>query len=233
MATVPAVQLDSRIPIQVHKWIDLAKSLQQCDTPEKRRQLGALHAKFAEERRDNEEAMKVCVAPILKRERDARAPYKVIIDTCSVWERYVEGIMSGYDREERRKAMEKQAEANRKAEERNRLAEAKAEEHGTEPVRTAPKIVETVEKTVRNDDGSSSTKKPVKRWYMDGFLHDDDLSKIKMTDPRMAKVEREHMLLNVKAIDKAVKDGGKEDALKAQGIIVYDDFEYTGRGAKS
>jgi len=248
MATVPAVPNNVEISLidipptlliamrklspEERRIVAYCWSIQQCDTPEQRRALGTHHAWLASRRRAMEAAQREAAAPHVKAAGQARAAFDASIQLYSGSEKAVERAMGAYDREERMKALREQMEANRKAELSNQKAEKKAEQEGTEPVRQAPAIVETVEKTVKSEDGSSSTKKPVKRWYMDGFLQTDDLSKVLMNDPRMAKVERGNMLLNVKRINDLVKQGGNEDALKAQGIIVYDDFEYTGR-AKS
>ena len=41
------------------------------------------------------------------------------------------------------------------------------------------------------------------------------------------------MVVNMSRINKAVAMGGNEEALKAQGIVVYKDFDYVGRGSRS
>ncbi len=223
---------DPRIPVQVHRLIDLARAIQHCKTPEDRARLAELHTKFAQERRDNEDAKDAAMAPILKKERDTRAPFMVVIQTCELWEKYCKTRMSAYDQEQLRLARLKQEEENRKVAERNAKIIEKAEAAGTAPITVAPKVVDTVAKTIQTDIGAS-TRKTVKRWRLKGLGPDEDVAKVLASDPRAQLIERENLLINASRINGLVKLGGHEAALAAQGIEVYEEFDYSGRGGKS
>jgi len=231
MATLPIVH-DPRIPVQVHKLIDLAKAIQHCKTPEDRATLHTVHQKLSAERRENEEALEICLAPILKRERETRAPYKLVIETCALWIQFCKQRMQAYDAEVNRLARLKQEEENRKAAERNRQITQKAEASGTEPILVAPKIVEIVPKTMRSEEGTT-TRKTVKRWRFKGQGPDEDCEKWVGNDPRLAGLSKDNMLVNVKRINQLVKLGGNEKELEAQGIEVYEEYDYAARGGRS
>jgi hypothetical protein len=138
--------------------------------------------------------------------------------------------MKAYDREQVRIAREKQEEENRKTAAANAKAIEKAEEKGVAPITKAPKIIETAApKTVVTEDGASSTRRKVKLWRFVGVGQDEDYSKLFAHDPRLAKLDRQFLLPNIPRINQAVKMGGNEAELLAQGIEVYEDYDYTAR----
>ena len=218
---------------EVRGLVELAQRIQRITTPEQRAEVGRLHAKISQERRDNAELMEAVSKPLYKKYQDARAPFKLAVDTCLLWEQHCENSMKAYDREQVRIAREKQEEENRRTAAANAKAVEKAEEKGVAPITKAPKIIETAApKTVVTEDGASSTRRKVKLWRFVGVTQDEDPSKLLASDSRLAKLSREFLLPNITRINQAVKMGGNEAALLEQGIEVYEDFDYTGRGAR-
>lgn len=235
VSTIPVTNVHkSSLTPEVRGLVQLAQQIQRITTPEQRADVGKLHAKIAQERRDNEELMESVGKPLYKKYQDARAPFKLAVETCTLWERHCENSMKAYDREQVRIAREKQEEENRKTAAANAKAIEKAEEKGVAPITKAPKIIETAApKTVVTEDGASSTRRKVKLWRFVGVGQDEDPAKIMAHDPRLAKLDRQFLLPNITRINQAVKMGGNEAELLAQGIEVYEDFDYTGRGARS
>lgn len=221
------------LPEKIRKLVALAQQIQRITTKEERERVGKFHAEISQERRDNEELMESVGKPLYRKYMDARAPFKLAVDTCTLWERHCENAMKAYDREQVRIARERQEEENRKTAAANAKAIEKAEEKGVAPITKAPKIIETdAPKTVVTDDGASSTRRKVKLWRFVGVAQDEDPAKILASDSRLAKLSREFLLPNISRINQAVKMGGNEEQLLAQGIEVYEDFDYTGRGAR-
>lgn len=230
--SAPAVRTPV-LPMEIRSLVDLAKQIQRITTPEERGHVALLHAKFAAERRDNEAMQKEVLAPILKLERDTRAPFKLAVDTCQLWETHCENSLRVYDREQVRLARVKQEEENRKTAAANAAAVQRAEEKGVAPITRAPKIIETnAPKVVKSEEGLSSSRREVTLWRFVGVTQDEDPSKILASDVRLAKLGREFLLPNITRINQAVKMGGNEAELLAQGIEVYKDFDYTGRGGR-
>lgn len=215
---------------EVRGLVQLAQQIQRITTPEQRAEVGKLHAKISQERRDNEELMESVGKPLYRKYMDARAPFKLAVDTCTLWERHCENSMKAYDQEQVRKDRERQAAENAKTAQANQQAIAAAEEKGVAPIIKAPKIIETAApKTVVTEDGASSSRRKVKLWRFVGVTQDEDPSKLLGNDQRLAKLGREFLLPNITRINKAVAMGGNEAELLAQGIEVYEDFDYTGR----
>lgn len=218
---------------EVRGLVELAQRIQRITTPEQRAEVGRLHAKISQERRDNAELMEAVSKPLYKKYQDARAPFKLAVDTCQLWETHCENSMKAWDREQVRIARQKQDEENRRTNNANNKAIEKAEETGVAPVIKAPKIIETAApKTVVTEDGASSSRRKVKLWKFAGVGQDEDPSKLLGNDPRLAKLNREFLLPNISRINKAVAMGGNEAALLEQGIEVYEDFDYTGRSGR-
>ncbi len=215
---------------EVRGLVQLAQQIQRISTPEQRAEVGKLHAKIAQERRDNEELMESVGKPLYRKYMDARAPFKLAVDTCTLWERHCEHAMKAWDREQVRIAREKQEEENRKTAAANAKAIEKAEEKGVAPITKAPKIIETAApKTVVAEDGASSSRRKVKLWRFVGVTQDEDPSRLLASDSRLAKLSREFLIPHITRINQAVKMGGNEAELLAQGIEVYEDFDYTAR----
>jgi hypothetical protein len=231
--TTTAVTLvDERIPVPVRRLVDLAKAISTIDTKEQREQVGQLHAQLGAERRETERRQKADpeLAKALKRVEDLRVPYKLTISTLDEWETFVSKRMGAYDREEIRKARERQQAANAKTEEKNALATAKAEETGVKPVLKAPTIVAPPPKTIKTEDGLSSSRKTVKTFRIDGIGPDEKLEKLPANDPRLIKIDRRNLLVNVSQIKKLAQLPAMEQLLKEQGIIVEEEFDYNSRG---
>lgn len=218
---------------EVRGLVELAQRIQRITTPEQRAEVGKLHAKISQERRDNAELMEAVGKPLYKKYQDARAPFKLAVDTCLLWEQHCERAMSAYDREQIRLDRLRQEEENRRTNAANEKAIEKAEEKGVAPIIKAPKIIETAApKTVVTEDGASSSRRKVKLWRFAGVGQDEDPAKLLGNDPRLAKLNREFLLPNISRINKAVAMGGNEAALLEQGIEVYEDFDYTGRSGR-
>ena len=211
---------------EVRGLVELAQRIQRITTPEQRAEVGRLHAKISQERRDNAELMEAVSKPLYKKYQDARAPFKLAVDTCQLWETHCENSMKAWDREQVRIARQKQDEENRRTNNANNKAIEKAEEKGVAPIIKAPKIIETAApKTVVTEDGSSSSRRTVKTWTVQGVGPDEDLTRIPASDPRLASIDRANLVLNMTRINQLVRAGEVPT-----GITVYDDYDYTGRG---
>ena len=224
--------IDERVPVPIRRLIDLAKAVSTIESAERRKEVGELHARLGWERRTTEEQKKndAELQRAIKRVDDLRAPYTLTIDTLTQWEHFIKDKMQAFDRAALQKAREQQARVNAKTDEKNEQIEEKSADLGVKPVLKAPPIVMTPPKTVKTDDGVSSSRKVVFVFRIDGVGQDEDLTKLLGNDPRLAKIDDSLFLLNVGEIKKQVKSPALHGYLRQQGILIEEEFDYTSRG---
>lgn len=176
-------------------------------------------------RKKLERDMAIAVKPTLEKEAQIRKPFHLDIGTLKAIEAFTMSKIQAWDREELRKARERQAAQNLRIEEQNKDAAAKADAKGLPlPMMKAPAVVQVSESTVKTEEGSAK-RKLVKAWTIHGVDLGDpqdkkELAKLPASDPRLKDVERSNLVLNVKLLDSLV-ELGQEPA----GIIIFDDVE--------
>lgn len=224
--------IDERVPVPVRRLIDLAKAVSTIESAERRTEVGELHARLGSERRATEDQKKndLELQRAIKKVDELRAPYTLTIDTLTKWEDFIKGKLQAFDRVALQKAREQQAKVNARTDEKNEQIEAKSAELGIKPVLKAPAIVTATPKTVKTEEGASSSRKVVYVFRIDGVGQDEDLTKLLGSDPRLAKIDDALFVLNVAEIKKQVKSPALHSFLRQQGILIEEEFDYTSRG---
>jgi hypothetical protein len=224
--------VDERVPVKVRRLIDLAKAVTTIETVDQRKSVGELHAQLGAERRDTQRQQKedVTLLSAMKKVEELRAPYTITIKTLDDWETFVSKRMGTYDTQQLRLAREQQAKMNVRTDTRNTEIIAKAEETGVRPILKAAPIVVAVAKTIKTDDGLSSSRKVVKTCTLPGLGPDERFEKLPANDPRCLKIDRSNLLVNCPQLKKLANIAGMEEMLRAQGLLVEEEFDYTSRG---
>jgi hypothetical protein len=229
----PALELvDERVPVKVRRLIDLAKAVTTIETVDQRTSAGELHAQLGAERRETQRQQKedVQLLSMMKKVEELRAPYTITIKTLDDWETFVSKRMGMYDTQQLRLARENQAKVNIRTDNRNQDIIVHAEKTGVRPILKAAPIVAAVAKTIKTDDGLSSSRKTVKVCKLPGLGPDEDPKPIPANDPRLLKIERANLLVNWPQLKKLANIAGMDEMLRAQGLLVEEEFDYTSRG---
>ncbi len=224
--------IDERVPAPIRRLVDLARAVTTIETHEQRTDVGQLHAKLGAERRETARQQKedVELQAAIKRVDELRSPYTLTLKTLEDWETFISKKLSAYDKAEMQRARERQQAAIAKTEVKNDAIVAKSEELGIKPVLKAPAVVVAPPKTVKTDEGQSSSRKTVYVFRIPGVGPDEDLAKLLGSDPRLAKIDDALFVLNVGEIKKQVKSPALHAHLRAQGITIDEEFDYNSRG---
>lgn len=224
--------VDERVPTPIRRLVDLAKAVTTIETKEQRDEVGQLHAKLGAERRETarQQGEDTELAAAIKRVDDLRSPYKFSIKILEECETFISGKLSTYDKAELQRARERQQATIAKTEVKNDAIVAKSEELGIKPVLKAPAVVVAPPKTVKTEDGQSSSRKTVYVFRIPGIGPDEDLAKLLGSDPRLATIDDALFLLNVGELKKQVKSPALHAHLQKQGITIEEEFDYSSRG---
>lgn len=224
--------VDERVPVKIRRLIDLAKAVTTIETVDQRKNVGELHAQLGAERRETKRQQQEDVALLsaIKKVEELRAPYTITIKTLEDWESFVSKRMGTYDTTQLRIARENQVKVNVRTDTKNQEIIAKADETGVRPILKAAPIVAAVAKTIKTDDGLSSSRKTVKVCKLPGLGPDEDPKPIPANDPRLLKIERANLLVNWPQLKKLANIAGMEEMLRAQGLLIEEEFDYTSRG---
>lgn len=228
---VPEV-VDERIPVNVRQLVDLIKAIGTIDSEEKKLLAATRHAECGSERRATEERKKndPALKQAIERVEELRAPYTTTLALIGEMEDYLVGRMRTWDREQLQRSRDLQQKVNEQTAKQNDKALAKAQKTGVKPILEATPIIATPEKTVRTDDGLSSSRQTVWVFRIEGVSADEDMKKLLGNDPRLAQISDEYFLLDVAALKKDAKQVRNHPRLRAMGLLIEEDFDYTSRG---
>lgn len=180
-------------------------------------------------RKKKEKEMAEAVKPTLAQEQQIRKPFQLDIGTLKAIETYLTGKISCWDRAELARARDVQAKRNLIIEQHNKQAAEVAEEKGLPPpMMKAPAVVPVSDARVESDEGSAK-RKLVKAWTIHNCNLEDPTDKkalgaIPASDPRIERVDRSLLLLNVALITKLVELGQEPE-----GLVIFDDIKLSTR----
>lgn len=144
----------------------------------------------------------------MKAEQDAiKEPYEFQIGALVEVEQYCKSALRQYDAKKLREAEAEQARLNAETANKNQRIEEKAEAKNLAPRLVAPPMAQAPVRTVRSELGSVSRKRLLV-WSINGILPEEATKKsiqtydIPASDPRLADVPREYLVLNVPKLNK-------------------------------
>lgn len=136
--------------------------------------------------RKQEEANKEMACRPLKTAWDsAKVPYDRFVKECQGHETRLAGLMSAWDKEQKRIADAEQARLQAIVDRANAKIEAKAEAKGIEPVLKVAPVVQAPPKSIETQAGTVSTRSEKKVY---GILNAADKEDLKANDPRIASL---------------------------------------------
>lgn len=194
----------------------------------------AARRKEIEEQEDRATAeVRIQIKSLQAEKKAIEEPYEFQIGTLREVEEYCQRSLRQYDAKKLREAEDEQARLNAEAAKRNEKLEEKAEAKGLVPRLIAPAMAPAPAKTVRTEGDGSVTRTRVLTWTIKGLTPLDSLKSIKTynipaSDPRLAEVPREFLVLNVPMLNKERSLGRT-----IPGLLCTEELDYTHRRART
>jgi len=174
-------------------------------------------------RKQEEERKKLECDPLKDAWETRKAPFDAFISQCKTYETRLQVVMSQWDREQVRRALEQQEAINRQTHDQNAKIQAKADEQGVQAVLKVPREIEAPPTAIPTQAGTKQVRQTVKRWKIKDLLP-EQIEDVHADHPLLMEIPRDLLKVDMVLMNQLVKLGRQPACVE-----VYDDYQYSQR----